>query len=87
MTRRLRFGLWYDFRNPPQWRRPWDEHYARTLERVVEAERLGLHSAWFSEHHLFEDGYLPQPLVMAAAAAAPAERKAAAVVRRYPDIA
>ena len=20
MTRRLRFGLWYDFRNPPQWR-------------------------------------------------------------------
>lgn len=32
-----------------------------------EAERAGIDSVWFSEHHGFADGYLPQPLTMAAA--------------------
>jgi alkanesulfonate monooxygenase SsuD/methylene tetrahydromethanopterin reductase-like flavin-dependent oxidoreductase (luciferase family) len=63
-------GLWLDMRNPPAWRRSWPEHYARTLERVAEAERLGLGAVWLAEHHLFEDGYLPQPLTFAAAIAA-----------------
>jgi alkanesulfonate monooxygenase SsuD/methylene tetrahydromethanopterin reductase-like flavin-dependent oxidoreductase (luciferase family) len=44
--------------------------YGRALDLVVEAERLGAASVWFSEHHLFSDGYLPQPLTFAAAAAA-----------------
>ncbi len=35
-----------------------------------ESERLGADSVWFSEHHRFEDCYLPQPLTLAAAAAA-----------------
>jgi alkanesulfonate monooxygenase SsuD/methylene tetrahydromethanopterin reductase-like flavin-dependent oxidoreductase (luciferase family) len=63
-------GLYLDGRNPPQWARPWPEHYARTLEIVEEAERLGAASVWCSEHHFFEDGYLPQPLTLAAAIAA-----------------
>jgi alkanesulfonate monooxygenase SsuD/methylene tetrahydromethanopterin reductase-like flavin-dependent oxidoreductase (luciferase family) len=65
----MRVGIYLDLRNPAQWRRPWAEHYRRTLDLVVEAERLGLDSVWLSEHHGFEDGYLPQPLILAAAIA------------------
>lgn len=63
-------GLWLDMRNPPAWQRSWSEHYARALERTTTAERLGLRSVWLAEHHLFDDGYLPQPLTFAAAIAA-----------------
>lgn len=48
--------------------------YGRALEAVEEAEQLGLSSAWLTEHHLFADGYLPQPLVFAAALAARTKR-------------
>ena len=40
----------------------------------MEAERLGAGAAWFTEHHGFPDGYLPQPLVLAAATAARTSR-------------
>jgi alkanesulfonate monooxygenase SsuD/methylene tetrahydromethanopterin reductase-like flavin-dependent oxidoreductase (luciferase family) len=66
----MNVGIYADLRNPPGWRRPWQEHYARTLERIAWAERLGIGSIWLTEHHLFEDGYLPQPLTFAAAVAA-----------------
>jgi alkanesulfonate monooxygenase SsuD/methylene tetrahydromethanopterin reductase-like flavin-dependent oxidoreductase (luciferase family) len=65
----MQVGIYFDVRNPPRWQRPWTEHYERTVATVVEAERLGLRSAWFGEHHFFEDGYLPQPLILAAAVA------------------
>jgi alkanesulfonate monooxygenase SsuD/methylene tetrahydromethanopterin reductase-like flavin-dependent oxidoreductase (luciferase family) len=70
----MRVGLYLDLRNPPAWRRPWDRFYAETLERVQEAERLGADSVWLSEHHFFDDGYLPQPLTFAAALAARTRR-------------
>jgi len=66
----VRIGIYLDMRNPPGWRRPWAHHYARWLELVEEADRLGADSVWLSEHHFFEDGYLPQPLTFAAAIAA-----------------
>jgi alkanesulfonate monooxygenase SsuD/methylene tetrahydromethanopterin reductase-like flavin-dependent oxidoreductase (luciferase family) len=66
----VRIGLFVDLRNPPAWRRPWGDLYGRTLERLEEADRLGLGAVWLTEHHLFEDGYLPQPLTVAAAIAA-----------------
>jgi alkanesulfonate monooxygenase SsuD/methylene tetrahydromethanopterin reductase-like flavin-dependent oxidoreductase (luciferase family) len=70
----MQVGIFVDLRNPAGWRRPWVEHYARSLERVVAAEQLGAASVWLSEHHFFDDGYLPQPLTFAAAVAARTER-------------
>lgn len=70
----MRIGLYFDLRNPPQWRQDWSRLYSFTLELCEEAERLGADSAWFSEHHFFDDGYLPQPLTFAAAAAARTRR-------------
>lgn len=67
-------GLYFDLRNPPAWHRPWDTVYGQALERAEEAERLGLGSLWYTEHHFFEDGYLPQPLTFAAAVAARTRR-------------
>jgi len=63
-------GVWFDLRNPPGWRQDPARLYGFTLELCEEAELLGADSLWFSEHHCFEDGYLPQPLTFAAAAAA-----------------
>ena len=70
----MRVGVYLDLRNPRPWRRPWADHYARSLEWVEEAERLGADSVWLSEHHFFDDGYLPQPLTFAAALAARTRR-------------
>jgi alkanesulfonate monooxygenase SsuD/methylene tetrahydromethanopterin reductase-like flavin-dependent oxidoreductase (luciferase family) len=70
----MQVGIYMDLRNPPRWQRPWKGFYETALEQVVEAERLGIAAAWFSEHHFWEDGYLPQPLTFAAAAAARTKR-------------
>ena len=63
----VRVGLYFDLRNPPAWPTDWSRLYGFTLELCEEADRLGCHSIWLTEHHLFDDGYLPQPLAMAAA--------------------
>src|SRR5690606_637399 len=49
--RSVSLGLWYDFRNPPQWAKPPAELYAHTFEHIRYAERLGFDSIWTSEHH------------------------------------
>lgn len=67
-------GLYFDLRNPPPWRQDWARLHAFTLEVCEEADRLGIDSLWFSEHHLFGDGYLNQPLGFAAAVAARTRR-------------
>ena len=66
----MKIGVWFDLRNPPGWRQDPARLYGFSLELCEEAEHLGADSLWFSEHHGFEDGYLPQPLTFAAAAAA-----------------
>lgn len=70
----MKVGVYFDIRNPPSWRHDWSRLYGFTLEMCQEAEVLGLDSVWTSEHHLFEDGYLNQPLTMLAAAAAVTKR-------------
>jgi alkanesulfonate monooxygenase SsuD/methylene tetrahydromethanopterin reductase-like flavin-dependent oxidoreductase (luciferase family) len=66
----MNVGTYFDLRNPPQWAADPARLYAFTLEMCEEAESLGCPSIWLSEHHLFGDGYLSQPLTMAAAVAA-----------------
>jgi alkanesulfonate monooxygenase SsuD/methylene tetrahydromethanopterin reductase-like flavin-dependent oxidoreductase (luciferase family) len=70
----MRFGMYVDMRNAPAWRRPWTTHYGRWLERIEEAERLGADAVWLTEHHFFDDGYLPQCWTFAAAIAARTSR-------------
>jgi len=73
-ARKIRFGLWYDFRNPRQWRQPADRLYAETLDQIAWGDDHGFDDVWVSEHHFIEDGYLPSILPLAAAVAARAKR-------------
>ena len=73
-NRKIRFGLWYDFRNPSQWRQPYDRLYGETLDQIAWGESQGFDDVWLSEHHFIEDGYLPSILPVAAAIAARTKR-------------
>src|SRR6266542_2775433 len=64
---KLRFGLWYDFRNPPQWRQDPARLYEAILAQAARAEALGWDDVWLSEHHFIEDGYTPSMLPLDAA--------------------
>jgi alkanesulfonate monooxygenase SsuD/methylene tetrahydromethanopterin reductase-like flavin-dependent oxidoreductase (luciferase family) len=44
--------------------------YAQTIEQLRLLDDLGLDQVWFSEHHFVEDGYLPDFIPVAGAAAA-----------------
>ena len=61
----MKVGISLDARNPPLWRQPWSDFYASLLEGCEQADRLGFDSVWLTEHHFFEDGYLPQTLTLA----------------------
>jgi len=76
-TRRIRFGLWYDFRNPAQWRQPYDRLYGEVLDQIAWAENNGFDDVWLSEHHFIDDGYLPSML--------PAAARFSSVLRRAHD--
>jgi alkanesulfonate monooxygenase SsuD/methylene tetrahydromethanopterin reductase-like flavin-dependent oxidoreductase (luciferase family) len=69
-SQQVRFGLWYDFRNPPQWRQASDRLYREILDQIVWGEHHGFDDVWLSEHHFIDDGYLPSILPAAAAIAA-----------------
>ncbi|HXX49211.1 MAG TPA: LLM class flavin-dependent oxidoreductase [Myxococcota bacterium] len=74
MARRLRFGLWYDFRNPPQWRQEPAALYEGIFAQIARAEALGWDDVWLSEHHFIADGYTPSMLPLACAIAARTRR-------------
>jgi alkanesulfonate monooxygenase SsuD/methylene tetrahydromethanopterin reductase-like flavin-dependent oxidoreductase (luciferase family) len=73
-NRKIRFGLWYDFRNPSQWHQSPDQLYAATLDQIAWGDNHGFDDVWLSEHHFIEDGYLPSILPVAAAVAARTKR-------------
>ena len=66
----MQFAIRYDLRNPPGWRRPFDQLYGQFLDQVAWADARGFSQVGLSEHHFAEDGYLPSMFVAAAAAAA-----------------
>src|SRR5262249_19235167 len=66
----MRVGICLDLRNPPPWPQDPTHLYGFGLELCEEAEHLGAGSVWVTEHHMFDDGYLPQTLTYAAAIAA-----------------
>jgi alkanesulfonate monooxygenase SsuD/methylene tetrahydromethanopterin reductase-like flavin-dependent oxidoreductase (luciferase family) len=70
----LRFGIAHDFRCPPGSTYSMTDVYAQTLEQIRLADEWGLDLVWFSEHHFVEDGYLPNFVPVAAAAAAATSR-------------
>lgn len=70
----MKFGVYFSFRNPAQWRRPWEDVYRETLGQIALAEVLGYDAVWLTEHHFVDDGYSPSVLPLAAAAAVQTRR-------------
>ncbi len=73
------FGMRFDLRNPDFAGTSMADRYAAALDMAEWGDRLGLLFVVLSEHHGSTDGYLPSPLVMAAAVAARTERIAISV--------
>ena len=69
MTPPLRFGIVHDFRCPAGSDITMPQVYAETFEQIELAEALGMELCWFTEHHFIDDGYLPNFVPVAAAAA------------------
>jgi alkanesulfonate monooxygenase SsuD/methylene tetrahydromethanopterin reductase-like flavin-dependent oxidoreductase (luciferase family) len=75
MTQRVTFGLIYDFRNPVPWQQPWAARYRAVLEQISWIDReLPIDGIYITEHHFYEDGYIPSPMVMCGAVAASTQR-------------
>jgi alkanesulfonate monooxygenase SsuD/methylene tetrahydromethanopterin reductase-like flavin-dependent oxidoreductase (luciferase family) len=71
----LRFGVAYDFRNPPGFDGLSNaELYAAILEQAAFVDALGFDQIWLTEHHFVDDGYLPSFVPVAAAIAARTQR-------------
>ena len=68
-SKKLSFGLWYDFRNPPQWQRDNTELYSAIFDQIVKAEAAGFDDVWLSEHHFLDDCYSPSMLAIGCAIA------------------
>lgn len=70
----LKFGLWYDFRNPPQWKQDITELYHASFDQIVRAEEAGFDDIWLTEHHFLDDSYSPSMLAIGCAIAAKTKR-------------
>ncbi len=66
----VRFGVCYDFRNPPGSGIANPRLYREVLEQVAWLDGIGADQVWFTEHHFVDDGYLPSWVPVASAMAA-----------------
>jgi alkanesulfonate monooxygenase SsuD/methylene tetrahydromethanopterin reductase-like flavin-dependent oxidoreductase (luciferase family) len=72
---RVPFGLVYTFANPAQWREPWEQRYDAILEQIAWVDSdLNFDGVYFTEHHFYDDGYLPAAQLLCAATAMRTER-------------
>ena len=69
----LRFGVSYDFRNPPDSGVSDATLYSEILDQVKWLESIGADLVWFTEHHFVDDGYLPSWVPIAGAMASVTE--------------
>lgn len=69
----MRFTISFDMR-APAFGAPAGALYGAALDMCAWADELGFDTVGIAEHHASEDGYLPSPLVFAAAAAARTRR-------------
>ena len=69
----MEFTISFDMR-APEFGAPRERLYAAALDQCAWADSLGFDFVGIGEHHGVEDGYLPSPLVFAAAAAGRTER-------------
>ncbi len=74
MSHSMRFGVCYDFRNPPDSDIATPSLYGEVLDQIQWLDQLGLDLVWFTEHHFVDDGYLPAWIPVASAAAARTKR-------------
>jgi alkanesulfonate monooxygenase SsuD/methylene tetrahydromethanopterin reductase-like flavin-dependent oxidoreductase (luciferase family) len=75
MLQTLTFGVFYDFRNPADFRRDWTSLYHQTLEQIDWVDETpAFKSVSLSEHHFVDDGYLPSVLAMACVIASRTQR-------------
>src|SRR5262249_56369786 len=69
----MKFGLYSSIANPPR-----GEHLEHAIDEVIAEARLaedaGFDSCFFGVHHQDTDGFLPSPLIVATAGAAPTRR-------------
>src|SRR3954447_15722502 len=63
----MRFGTFHLIGAPAM--QPAEQRIAETVDQIVLADQLGLHTAWVAEHHFSNYGYATNPLLIIAKAA------------------
>lgn len=75
MGHKVTFGLINTFGNPAEWAQPWKQRYDAILEQIVWIDQdLNIDGIYVTEHHFYDDGYIPSTMVICGAIAARTSR-------------